>query len=136
MKKKIGALLLCGMLSFTAIGCSGEKETASLSAEMKELGIAAVETADDFLDGNITGDAAMERLENNHSIAKMHYERELEEDGSDTLSGTGYWEDISIPVYISSLEISIRKKDNGTGTDEKILEDRNKLAEIVDKKER
>ena len=29
MKKKIGALLLCGMLSFTAIGCSGEKEAAS-----------------------------------------------------------------------------------------------------------
>ncbi len=136
MKKKIVAILLCGILLFTVSGCSGEKDAANLSTEMKELGIAAVEITDDFLNGEITGAAAIERLENNYSSASQHYEQELEEAESDTLVGTDCWRDSTVPTYILSLEMSIRNKNNGTGTDEDVLEDRNKLAEIVNKKER
>lgn len=134
--KKILIFLFCGIFILISNGCSGGGRVTDLSEEMKGLGIAAVETTDDFLDGNITGDEAIERLENNYSSANQHYEKELEEAGSDTLVGTDYWKDSTVPTYILSLKMSVGEKNKGTGTSEEVIEDRNKLAEIIGKKER
>lgn len=133
--KKYGIFLFCGIILLTMSACS-RKGTDNLSEEMKELGIAAVEITDDFLDGSITGDDALEKLDNNYSSANQCYEKELEAAGSDTLVGTDYWRDSTVPTYIMSLEMSVRKSNKGNGTKEDVIEDRNKLAEIVGEKGR
>lgn len=134
--KKIGIYILCGMLLLNTNACSGGGGTDNLSEEMKEMGIAAVEITDDYLDGSITGNEAVEKLDNNYSSASQHYEKELEEAGSDTLVETDYWRDSTVPTYILSLKMSVGKSNKGTGTKEDVIEDRNKLAEIVGEKER
>lgn len=129
--KKIGIFLLCGMMLFIMCGCSGKEGMSGLSEEMKELGIAAVEIADNFLDGKITGEEAVEKLEKNSFMADLQYDMEKKEAEKDTEARTDYKNGSLVTSSILLLKISICDKNDGTGTEKDIIENRNNLAEIV-----
>lgn len=103
---------------FVMVFSSCEKtRREGLSDEIYDLGVAAVEIADDYLDGRITIESAYERICKNSSKQYNRPDKVLEENDSSVRWGTAF------------LELSMEEKKNGTGTDDKIRSARNALSE-------
>lgn len=106
------------------------------SEKMYELGVAALETADDFIDGEIAGAEAERRLKNNYNEAELQYKIQCEELDTDTLVGTEYKNDTFIESDILFLKWAVRDKVDGTGTEEDVISKRNDLAKSLGKRKR
>ena len=103
---------------FVMVFSSCEKtRREGLNDEIYDLGVAAVEIADDYLDGRITIESASERISKNTSKPYNKSGDELNENDSSVRLGTAF------------LELSMEEKKNGTGTDDKIRSARNALSE-------
>lgn len=133
--RKAGAIILFVATLLFANGCSEEENTENLSEKMREYVTAAVETTDDFLDGKIGGAEAVERLGNAYKAADRHYEAEEAANEGDTI-GTYISNDQFAVFDILLLECEVQDKVDGTGTEEKIIEKRNDLAEKIGEKKR
>lgn len=121
---------------FVMSGCSSGKDRWEISEDIQKLGVAAVEAADDFLDGKIDGYEAQKRLKESRGGAKYKNDNKKEELNVDSLSDTEYFGDYLIESNISSLYMDVYFKTSGTGTEKDIIESRNALAEKLDMKER
>lgn len=133
MTRKLLFITIAFFLLFT--GCSGEEKGKpdKTSDRMYKLGIAALEAADEYLDGNIDGDEAEDRLDNTYMYAGFQIESDKEELGSDTLFGTKFANDELIYHDILLLQRTIFEKNHGTGTKSDIVDMRNSLAKRLGK---
>ncbi len=111
--KKLICILLVFVTLFTCSACSSRME--GISDDAYEHGLAALETADEFIDGTIDADTAQRRLDLASGLA--------EDCGGTT--------DFLVSSRISSISFAIGFKDRGTGTMNEVKESRNKLADIL-----
>ena len=119
----IVCLILCG--------CGGGKPD-TISQEMYDIGLAALETADDYIAGKITAAEAEKKLLRAESMADSIYEREKEENGG-TMVGFKFTSDLTVPSNILLLETSISAHDFGTGSMSSVKERRDIIANQLGK---
>lgn len=112
--KKILCTFLCCVI---VLGCSacGSTRMEGISDKAYEYGLAALETADDFVAGKIDADTAQENLRR-VSILVDGCDGE-----NDPLVASGIW----------SIEFAIYQKGNGTGTMAAVEEKIDNLAELL-----
>lgn len=138
MKKVITILLSVVLLVLSLPGCSSKKgPPEDVSEQMYELGVAAMEICDDFLDGNIDEAEAKEKIQEYLDDAERYNNNKLAELGVSSYYGINYqyYKDSLVQGRISSLyhDFSLREI-AGTPTKERITEDRNELAQDLNKK--
>lgn len=136
MKKTTTLLTIILILALLLAGCGSGSKPDDTSDKMYELGVAALEAADEFLDGSLDGDEALKRIAAASTSASYQYEKEKEETGSETLFGTEYSNDYYIWSYIGFLESKLSRKVDGVGTSNDVIETRNTLAEHLNERKR
>ena len=136
MRKVIAFILIFAMVTMACAGCGTGKKPDDVSDRVYELGIAALETADEFLAGTISGEDAADRLYRTCILVEAEIDQYKEETGSDTLVGTDYWKDTVISSSISLLKLSIGSKSSGSGNSRDVLERRNDLAGYLNEKKK
>lgn len=125
MKKIISLLLvLIFALSLTACGEKGKPE--ELNESLYNYAINAVETADDFLDGNMSVEKAESKIS---SIMLYTDSYQSIEDGNSV-------DDVCVSMDIFFLKHELYLYRTGDGSKEKITEKRNDLAEAINKSTR
>ncbi len=111
--------IICATLSFIIVvslaACRSRMD--GISDRAYEYGLAALETADDYIDGKIDGTTAKDNLARVSILA----------DGCDGEN------DSLVSSNIALLKFAVTAKANGTGTMEKVKEARNDLANILGK---
>lgn len=112
--RRLLCLALCFTLLTTFIGC-GSQRMAGLSDRAYELGLAALETADEYIDGSITASRALSKLEQ----------------AKDFIDGCDGENDILISSAIFNLIYTIQRKDSGIGTMKAVEEKRDSLANLL-----
>lgn len=90
-----------------------------ISDDAYDLGCAALETADEYIAGKITGDDAEDKLYSCDVLL-----------GSDRCDGDN---DSLVSGAVTLLKIKITSKENGTGTMTAVKEQRNDLAKLLGK---
>lgn len=131
MKKALsifGAILL--LISLSACGDSKPGKT---SDAMYQIGLNALQTADDYIEGKIAGDEAAERLHEYSEQANTQYKKDCEDAGKDTLAGTEFSNDYSINHSISMLQFSISSSSMGGAAMSEVREKCDGLAECLGK---
>lgn len=124
-------------LALLLSGCGdGSGIPKDTSEKMYELGIAALEAVDEYLDNKLDIENAKERLDNTKFWVDVQLEDDMEELDVDVLFGTKYANDSKISHNIVMISNALSKKSYGTGTTSKIVEHRNSLAEVLNKKSR
>lgn len=111
MKRLICMTIVIATL-FTFVAC-GRME--GISDDAYEYGLAALETADEFIDGEIDADTAQRRLDLASGLAE-------------NCGGTN---DFLVSSRISHISFAIGFKDWGTGTMKDVKESRDDLADIL-----
>lgn len=115
MKRAISFLVLAAML--LSLCACGSKRMEGISDQAYEYGLAALETADEFIDGQIDADTASDRLARNLILV-------------DACDGE---HDILVGSVIFRLKIAIDRKGNGTGTIGDVKDARADLADLLGK---
>ncbi|MDR1246093.1 MAG: hypothetical protein LBK57_03595 [Clostridiales Family XIII bacterium] len=135
MKIKRIVLLMCvvPVLLFSACNNYGKKPE-NTSDRMYELGILALETIDDYLDGKIEIEEADKLLEQIDSSATSQRESDLKTLDSETLVGTEYANDDLIESYIYFAQHAVSERIWISGTKKDIIESRNDLADRLNEK--
>lgn len=118
-------LLVAVILSLTSCGHTRKEK---ISDKMYDLGVAAVEIADDYLSGKISIEDAVARLDRNNDDQYRHLKSEEDELGVTTLYDTPFRQDTSVWLITSNLLHAMQDKKSGTGIDASIKEKRNSLA--------
>lgn len=113
MKRTLSILILATVL--LSLCACGSKRMEGISDRSYECGLAALETADEFINGQIDADAASSKLARNLILA-------------DACDGDN---DILVATVIFRLKFSIDRKDNGIGTMDAVKEAREDLADLL-----
>lgn len=115
MKKALCAFLCCIIL----VSCSacGSKRMDGISDDAYRYGLAALETADDYISGKIAGETAKDNLSRVSILA-------------DNCDGEN---DFFVSSNVALLKYAVTAKANGTGTMEEVKEAREDLADILGK---
>lgn len=121
-------LLIAVVLSLASCGHSRKDR---ISDKMYDLGVAAVEIADDYLSGKVSIEDAVTRLDRNNDDQYRHLKSEEDELGVTTLYDTPFRQDTSVWFDTSSLLRAMRDKNSGTGIDASIKEKRDSLADSL-----
>ena len=117
-------------------GCGSRSKPDNTSDRMYGLGLTALEIIDEYLDGKISLENAMDRFSVTSDDIDDQYDNSLREAGVEVLVGTDYANDSFINHYAGMLDYSLMKRSQGNGTDSEILEFRNSLAEKLNKSNR
>jgi len=133
MKRIISSLLVAVALLSLFSGCGGGGKPDNLSDDVYELGCAALETTDDYIDGKITASDALKKLDWSATLIDTQVEKELADSPTGTLYGTPYSNDNGVSIYLLSIKLAIGDKDRGTGTMSVVKDARNKLAKTLGK---
>lgn len=115
MKRALPLVMLAAVL--LSLCACGSKRTEGISDRAYGYGLAALETADEFINGQIDADTASDKLARNLILV-------------DACDGEN---DILVGSIISRLKISIDHKNNGTGTMGSVKDVRDDLAELLGK---
>lgn len=134
--KRLFLATLVLVVMFVVNGCSSGTYEYEISEDIQKLGVAAVEAADDFLDGKIDGDEALKRLKESRDSAEFRIDDKKEELKVDSLVNTEYSDDSLVETNISTLYMEVYFKTSGTGIEKDIIESRNSLAEKLNIKKR
>lgn len=129
----IFALLLC-ICSVAACGQASKVNVKpdNMSDRVYELGCAALETADEFIAGDISSSTARTKLAAAQRDVDYIVDQETaEHDG--TLVGSDVWKDSSVSLNIMLLDYKIQTKEFGTGTMSDVIDQRDSLAELLGK---
>lgn len=127
--KLFAAILLVAVVLLLA-SC-GHTRKDKISDKMYDLGVAAVEIADDYLAEKISIEDAVTRLDRNSNDQYRHLTIEEDELGVTTLYDTQYSQDTRVWLDTSNLLHAMRDKKSGTGIDATIKTERNKLADSL-----
>lgn len=136
MYRKLLALSVILILLLVGCGDKNGEKPENTSDKMYELGCAALETVDEYLDGDIKIGEANSRIKDTYRWVKVQFDNDLEELETKALVGTKYENDSSIYHNVVMLNNAIFDKDQGTGTKSNITEQRNDLAKTMNKKSR
>ena len=135
--KRIIVFVCVAFALLCIFGCSAkESEPENVSSKMYEIGIAALETVDEYLDYNIDIAETYDRISASSRAAANQYEKDKEEIGEETLTGSEFANDYFINHNILMLSYELMTKKHGTGTNKEIVEKRNDLAEWLGEKTR
>ena len=132
--KKITALFIFTALLLSLCSCNLKPDKTSDA--MYQIGLNALDLADQYIAGKITGEEAYARIEEFSKQAKAQedYDRELlglgEEDG---LATTEYSNDYFISFDISMLSFDIMQAYHGSDSMAEVKESRDELAEQLGK---
>lgn len=111
--------IICAFLSvivvLTLVACGSRMD--GISDQAYEYGVAALETADDYIAGKITGETAKDNLSRVSILV-------------DNCDGEN---DFFVSSNVALLKYAVTAKANGTGTMEKVKEAREDLAKILGK---
>ena len=128
---KVITLVLVVITVLLLSSCSSSPD--KICDTMYEYGIAALETCEDYINHNIDGDTAVEKINNLLIKTNAHYKRELEASGTDDEYflpyDYEYYNDYWICSYIESIQHSLTAQVKGTGTYEDLEDDISKLEE-------
>lgn len=113
MRRFITFALIC-VLFLNCTAC-GSKRMEGISDRAYELGMSALETADEFIDGTISASSAKAKIGNASTLA----------------NGCTGDNDSLVSSAIFFLEYAIAQKDAGTGTMQAVKEKRDHLAEYL-----
>lgn len=124
MKRTVSLILAVLMLAAILTGCGSKVE-----ASEKGISIArsAIQIADDYLDNEITGDRAMDKLD--ELSEKMEYLDSMPRDTDE--ENSQYLADFGISTDLTMLAHEILFDKNGENRYDKIIEIRNDLAETI-----
>lgn len=128
--------LLCVIVVLSSLfGCQSRMPDKT-SESVYKFGMAALETVDEYLDGIIDADTALERL--GRAYDSSCYSIKSTEDSLDveTLVGTNYSNDMNISHNISMISHDLLFKDIGTSTTKEVVASRNNLAKSLNQKMR
>lgn len=112
--KRMFCLILTIIVVVSCAACSS-KRMSGISDRAYEYGLAALETADDFIDGKIDAETATQNLDRVGILV----------DGCDGEN------DALVSSRISLVKLYIARKGNGTGTMDQVEEHRDSLAELL-----
>lgn len=115
---------------FSACGSSKPNKT---SDAMYQIGLNALNTADDYIAGKITGDETAERLHEYMGQSDTQYKKDCEDVEKDTLAGTNFSNDYSINHSIAMLYFSTDSSITGETAMSEVKEKRDNLAEHLGK---
>ena len=124
MRRTVSMILAVVMLAAILTGCGSKVE-----ASEKGISIArsAIQIADDYLDNEITGDRAMDKLD--ELSEKMEYLDSMPRDTDE--ENSQYLADFGISTDLTMLAHEILFDKNGENRYDKIIEIRNDLAETI-----
>lgn len=124
MKRTASLILAVLMLAAILTGCGTKVE-----ASEKGISIArsAIQIADDYLDNEITGDRAIDKLD--ELSEKMEYLDSMPRDTDE--ENSQYLADFGISTDLTMLAHEILFDKNGENRYDKIIEIRNDLAETI-----
>lgn len=114
--KRIVCMLLVSALLLSLVGC-GSKRMSGISDDAYDLGLAALETTDDFISGKIDAETARDNLESAIILV----------DGCDGEN------DSLISTSIFFIQYAISRKGSGIGTMNEVEEKRDQLADYLGK---
>lgn len=130
MKKALSVLCVFALLILLC-SCGKPQKT---SDTMYQIGINALQTADDYIAGKLTGEKAAKELKEYKNQAETQEEKDCEELGTDTLIGTNLSNNSSIALDIYFLYNEVDGVQNGTSAMSEVREKRDDLAEQLGKK--
>ncbi len=131
MKK---ALWIFGLvLPLVFLSACGNKKPENTSDAMYQIGLNAVQAADDYIAGKLSGEEAYAKIEEYTSQANAQYNREIQDTNADTLVNTEFSNDTFILFDISSLSYQIMSAKHGSGAMSEVRKSRDKLAESLGK---
>lgn len=123
---------LVAVLISVALLCScGNTKPKNTSDAMYQIGLNALQTADDYIAGKITGDEAYEKIDEYNTQAQAQEEKEKEDIGKSTLVATEFSKDAIISHDIFLLRFYISNARNGTGAMSEVKEKREALAKDI-----
>ena len=128
--KKITSIILCAVFLLTLCSCGGGKPE-DMSDAMYQIGLNALTAADQYIAGEITGDAAYDKLEEYYKQAEAQIEYDKELTSSDVLAGTEYWRDSLVSTSILTMQLVIGRVKYGDGAMSEVQESRDSLAETL-----
>lgn len=129
--KKIIALSLVALLLLSLCSCGGKPRKTSDA--MYQIGANALTTADDYIEGKITGDEATNHLREYMQQADTQYKKECEDLGQKTLVNTEYSNDFAINHAVSMLYFSVSSSARSGSAMSEIKEKRDSLAASIGK---
>ena len=131
-------LIVSSMAVLLAIsGCKPQSaKPKNMSDQMYKLGIAGLETIDEYLDSKINLDEASDRVSKTNKAASSQLDKSKEELGVDALLGTEYADDFTVYHTLTMLSNAVMNRSLGTGTNREILDYRNELAESLNERTR
>lgn len=132
--KKATALLCIILMILSLAGCSGGKPDETSDA-MYQIGLNALQTADDYIGGKITGDEASEKLDEYKKQAEAQVEEDCKKLGVDSLIGTDseLSNDDFISMDIFNLSYYVFSSARGTAAMSEVQEKRDNLAKNLGK---
>lgn len=117
-------------------GCGGKSST--VSEEVYNYGVAILETCDDFLDGIISNDEAVKRMDNTIESIKDYNDKVLKELGVETMveaqfdKDYQFYGDGKVETQASLLRYDIDQNEyDGTPTKEQIRERRSEFEKTL-----
>ena len=113
--KRVFCFLLTVIVVLSLAACSSRMD--GISDDAYEYGLAALETADVYISGRITGEAAKDNLSRVSILV-------------DNCDGEN---DFFVSSNVALLKYAVTAKANGTGTMEKVKEAREDLAKVLGK---
>lgn len=133
---KIKCYVCMLVMIFLLSGCGDtEKKPDGMSDRVYDLGIAALETTDDFLNGDIEADEAARKLVT--ALTSIQSEIAIhEEEIGGALVGTDYWQESLVESRITLIQFRISEKNSGRGSNKDVIQQRNSLAELLNEKKR
>ena len=123
---------LVAVLISVALLCScGNTKPKNTSDAMYQIGLNALQAADDYIAGKITGDEAYSKIEEYETQANAQYNKEIADAKSETLVSTEFSNDSYIMFDITSLSYRIMSAKHGTGAMSEVKEKREALAKDI-----
>lgn len=122
MKRTIALIIAATVLCFTLVGCGGGKPN-DVSQEMYDVGIAALQVADDYMAYKISGEEAKSKIEAISDDADTIYDRNKE---------TKYETDYVLAASINALSAAISLA-NWNGVPSDVKEQRDRVAKYLGK---
>lgn len=127
VRKRLRFLISMLLFALLFASCGGGGKPSNMSDDMYEAGLAALETANDYIDGTISADSALSRIKHAYDSASNILDRENDENGG-AVAGTDVSADALVPHNILMLQTSISKNDWGSGSMSSVKSCRDTLA--------
>lgn len=133
--KKLCLLVLALVLLVALSGCGGSSHDG-VSEKTYEFGVAALETIDEYLDGDIDYKAADYRIGTAADGINRNMDAIMRDAGATVMSETDFPNDNFVSHHILLARHEMAMKEGGAGTKKEIIEHRNKLASYLGEKSR